>query len=81
VAVGGISADDPTWSTKFRAKYSRMPEGSSLPIVVRRNEREQSFEARLRFVSRVDSQLVEDPRPSAKARRIREGILRGTTRP
>ena len=81
VAVGGISADDPTWSAKFRARYSRMPEGSSLPIVVRRNEHEQTLEARLRFVSRVDSRLVEDPRPSTKARRIREGILRGITRP
>ena len=81
LGVGGISADDPTWSAKFRAKYARLPEGSPLPIVVRRNGREQTLEARLHFVQRTDSRLAEDPRPSAKARRIRDGILRGTTRP
>jgi hypothetical protein len=32
-------------------------------------------------VARVDSHLSEDPRPSAKARRIREGLLRGITQP
>lgn len=79
LAVGGISAGDPTWSMKFRAKYARLPEGSPLPILVRRNGREQTLEARLHFVSRVESRVIEDPRASAKARRIREGILRGTT--
>jgi predicted metalloprotease with PDZ domain len=81
LSVGGISADDPTWSAKFRAKYARLPEGSPLPIVVRRNGREQTLDARLHFVQRIESRLAENPRPSAKARRIREGILRGTTRP
>ena len=38
-------------------------------------------EARLRFVTRVESRLAEDPRASAKARRVRDGILRGITRP
>ena len=81
LAVGGISATDPTWSLKFRTKYARSPEGSPLPILVRRNGREQTLEARLHFASRVESRLVEDARASAKARRVREGILRGTTRP
>jgi predicted metalloprotease with PDZ domain len=81
LAVGGISADDPTWSAKFRAKYARLPEGSPLPILVRRNGREQMLDARLHFVQRTDSRLAENPRPSAKTRRVREGILRGVTRP
>jgi len=81
LAVGGISATDPTWSLKFRTKYARSPEGSPLPILVRRNGREQTLEARLHFASRVESRLVEDARASAKARRVREGLLRGTTRP
>jgi predicted metalloprotease with PDZ domain len=79
--VGGINADDPTWSAQFRAKYSRLPEGSPLPIVVRREGREQNLNAQLRFVTRVDARLAEDPRANARARRVREGILRGTTRP
>ena len=81
LAVGGISATDPTWSLKFRTKYARSPEGSPLPILVRRNGREQTLEARLHFASRVESRLIEDARASAKARRVRDGILRGTTRP
>ena len=81
VSVGGISAADPAWSLKFRAKYARSPEGSALPIQVRRDGRDQTLEARLRFVSRVESRLIEDARASAKARRVREGILRGATRP
>jgi predicted metalloprotease with PDZ domain len=79
VAVGGLSAADPAWSPTFRLKYARSPEGTSLPILVRRNGREQTLEGRLRFVARVESRLAEDPRASAKARRIREGILRGIT--
>jgi len=80
LAVGGISAADPSWSIKFRAKYTRSSEGTPLPILVRRSGREQTLEARLRFASRVESRLIEDARASAKARRVREGILRGTTR-
>jgi predicted metalloprotease with PDZ domain len=81
LAVGGISAVDPNWSAMFRGKYARSPEGTPLPILVRRNGREQTLQARLRLVARVESRLAEDPRASAKARRVREGILRGTTRP
>jgi predicted metalloprotease with PDZ domain len=81
LAVGGISADDPNWSVKFRAKYARLPEGSPLPILVRRAGREQTLEARLHFVSRVESRLIEDARASAKARRVRDGLLRGVTQP
>jgi predicted metalloprotease with PDZ domain len=81
LAVGGISAVDPNWSAMFRGKYARLPEGTPLPILVRRNGREQTLQARLRLVARVESRLAEDPRASAKARGIREGILRGTTRP
>ena len=81
VAVGGISAGDPTWAEQFRAKYGRSAQGSPLPILVRRAGREQTLSARLNFVARVESRLVENPRASAKARRVRDGILRGTTTP
>ena len=81
ISVGGFNADDPNWTEKFRARYARSPEGSDIPVVIRRGGTEQTLTARLRFVSRVDSHLSEDPRPSAKARRIREGLLRGITQP
>jgi len=81
ISVGGFNADDPNWTEKFRARYARSPEGTELPVVVRRGGGEQTLTARLRFVARVDSHLSEDPHPSAKARRIREGLLRGVTQP
>ena len=81
LAVGGIGAGDPTWSEQFRAKYARAPQGSPLPILVRRDGGEITLSARLNVVPRVESRLAEDPRASAKARRLREGILRGTTTP
>jgi predicted metalloprotease with PDZ domain len=81
ISVGGFNADDPNWTDKFRLRYARQPEGTELPVVVRRNGAEQTLTARLRFVTRVGSRLIEDPRPSAKARRIREGLLHGVTQP
>jgi predicted metalloprotease with PDZ domain len=81
LSVGGFSADDPAWSAKFRTKYGGSPEGSPLPIVVKRGGQELTLAAKLRYASRVESRVAEDRRASAKARRVREGILRGTTRP
>ena len=81
LAVGGIAATDPTWSEQFRAKYARAPQGTSIPILISREGKQLTLTARLNFLPHVELRLVEDPRASAKARRVREGILRGTTAP
>jgi len=81
ISVGGFNADDPEWTDKFRSRYARQPEGTALPVVIRRNGSEQTLTAHLHFVLRVDSRLIEDSRASSKARRVREGLLRGTTTP
>jgi hypothetical protein len=81
MAIGGISAADPTWSEQFRAKYARTPQGSPVPILIRRDGREMTLNARLAFTPRVESHLAEDSRASAKARRVRDGILKGITSP
>ena len=81
VSVGGFDATDPGWTDKFRARYGRQREGTEVAVVVRRGGAEQRLAARLHFVTRVDARLIEDPRASAKARRIRDGILKGTTLP
>ncbi|MGZ3331081.1 MAG: M61 family metallopeptidase [Gemmatimonadaceae bacterium] len=81
ISVGGFNADDPAWTEKFRTRYARLAEGTEVPVVIRRGGAERTLTARLRFVARVDSHLSEDPHPSAKARRIREGLLRGVTQP
>ena len=81
ISVGGFNADDPNWTGKFRARYARLPEGTGLPIVVRRNGNDQTLTARLHFVTRIDSRLIDDARASPKARRVRDGLLRGVTQP
>jgi predicted metalloprotease with PDZ domain len=81
VAVAGVRVSDPLWLQKFRARYGRATEGTEVPVRIRRNAREQTVRVRLRFVTRVDPRIVEDSRASPKALRIREGLLRGTTRP
>jgi predicted metalloprotease with PDZ domain len=81
ISVGGFNADDPNWTEKFRSRYARQPEATEVPVVIRRNGAEQTLTAHLHFVTRVDSRLVEDARPSAKARRVREGLLRGVIQP
>ena len=81
LSVAGISLSDPVWLEKFRARYNRAPEGSEVPVRVRRNGREETVLVRLGFVTILDPRIVEDPRANAKARQIREGLLRGVTRP
>ena len=81
ISVGGIGADDPEWTDKFRTRYARQAEGTELAVVVKREGVEKTLSAHLHFVLRVESTLVEDSRASGKARRVREGLLRGTTTP
>jgi predicted metalloprotease with PDZ domain len=81
VSVGGFDAKDPNWTDSFRSRYARQPEGTALPVIVRRNGAERTLSARLHFVTRVESKLVEDQRASAKARRVRDGLLKGITQP
>jgi predicted metalloprotease with PDZ domain len=81
ISVAGFSADDPEWTQKFRSRFARMPEGTDLPVIIRRAGSEQTLMAHLHFVLSVGLRLVEDPRPSARERRIREGLLRGVTQP
>ena len=81
ISVGGINADDPNWTEKFRSRYARQPEGTELPVVIRRTGAEQTLTTRLHFVISVGSHLIEDARASAKARKVRDGLLRGVTQP
>lgn len=81
LAVGGIGLNDPLWLEKFRARYARASEGTEVPVRIRRGTSDQTVRVRLGFISRVDPRIGEDPGASPKARLIREGLLRGTTRP
>ena len=77
LSVGGLSAADPAWSPMFRARYSRSPEGTPFPILVRRNGREQTLEARLRFVREG---AIPTGGRSARLRKGAEGERRDSKR-
>jgi predicted metalloprotease with PDZ domain len=55
--------------------------GSVVRVRVRRDDREVSLDFRIDEATETFYQVVEDSHASAKAKRIREGILRGTTQP
>jgi predicted metalloprotease with PDZ domain len=55
--------------------------GSAVRLRVRRDDREVSIDFRIDEATETFYQVVEDSHAGAKARRIREGILRGTTLP
>ena len=55
--------------------------GSVVRLKVRRDEHEMSIDFRIDEVTETSYQVVEDSHGNAKAKRIREGILRGTTQP
>lgn len=55
--------------------------GNEVHLRVRRDDREISIDFRIGEASETFYQVVEDSHADAKAKRIREGILRGTTQP
>ena len=81
ISIAGFNAEDPNWTERFRTRYAREAEGTNLPVVIKRDGTQQTLTAHLHFVLRVESNVVEDSRASAKAKRIRSGLLTGTTTP
>jgi S1-C subfamily serine protease len=55
--------------------------GNLVRLRVRRDDHEMSVEFRIGEITETFYQVVEDPRADARARRLREGILRGITQP
>jgi predicted metalloprotease with PDZ domain len=55
--------------------------GNVVHLRVRRDDREISVDFRIGEASETFYQVIEDSHANAKAKRIREGILRGTTQP
>jgi predicted metalloprotease with PDZ domain len=59
----------------------RQNRNSALHLSVRREEQKTNLEFRLSEISETGYAIAESAQPSEKARRIREGLLRGTTQP
>ena len=62
----------------YRNRYRTEVEGTPLVVRIRRNGQERMLQGDVRFNETVDYAIQEDGRASEKARRIRDGILRGT---
>jgi predicted metalloprotease with PDZ domain len=78
VRVGDVEVSDPNFGSKFRAAYVGRAGGSPLPITVRRGEETMTLNGRLVYAPGVP-RIAEDPAAPARAVRLRNGILRGTT--
>ena len=78
VTVGDIPVADQQFGAKFRLRYAGRATGSAFPIVVKRNGAAVTLQAKLLYAPGLP-RLGEDPGASAKAARVRNGILQGLT--
>jgi predicted metalloprotease with PDZ domain len=78
LAVGDVVVTDPGFAARFRERFARASEGSPITLRVRRVAQTLNLNARLRLGPGA-ARIVPDANASAKARRIRDGILQGRT--
>jgi predicted metalloprotease with PDZ domain len=79
-AIGGRSTRDPRFGTLWRGYWGRRP-GAQMPVTVRRGEEELTLSVLVEVVPRIERRIEPHPGASARARRIRAGILRGPATP
>jgi S1-C subfamily serine protease len=77
LAVGDIPVTDEQFGEHFRAKFGNAADGSPISVQVRRAGATTTLNGKLRFAP-GDFVVDADAKASAKAVRIRNGILRGT---
>jgi predicted metalloprotease with PDZ domain len=77
VSIGDIAVEDQSFGQRFRQQFGSR-EGAALPMRVRRDGQEVALQGKVRLVARTEMRIEADPGASAKAARIRAGILRGS---
>ncbi len=78
--IGGSSTLDPDFGRQWRDVWGNR-RGAELPLIVLRADERKTLTARVEIDQRVERRIEPDPNASAKARRIRTGILQGLPRP
>jgi predicted metalloprotease with PDZ domain len=78
LAIGDVLVTDPEFGVRFRERFATAHEGAPITLRVRRVAQTLTLTARLRF-SPGAVRIVPDNNASARARRIRDGILQGRT--
>lgn len=76
LAIGDLSVTDPDFGPAFRARIGKS-ENAPLPIKVHRGLDTLTLNGKVVLASRVERRIEADSAASAKAVRIRNGILRG----
>ncbi len=80
IRVGDVEVKDENFGVAFRARYANA-EGTTVPVVVKRDDGEKTLQARIKLELVVTERLLYDAKASAKAARVRSGILKGITSP
>jgi predicted metalloprotease with PDZ domain len=76
-SLDGVRTSNPAWQD-WRQKYA-LREGAPIEIKVARDGRVITLNPPVKFATLIDRKLEPDPAASDKAKRIREGILKGVT--
>nr|MBA3660025.1 PDZ domain-containing protein [Gemmatimonadales bacterium] len=79
LALGDVTVNSLDFGPAFRARFSHATDGDSLPIRIIRGADTLTLAGKVRLVARPEAKLEFDPAASAKALRIRNGIIRGKT--
>jgi S1-C subfamily serine protease len=79
MSVGDVPGAAPALSEHLRAKYGNAANGTIIPITIVRDGKQSSLAGPLHFTWRVNVHIAPLPGASAKAVRVRGGILHGTT--
>jgi len=77
VQVGDIPVRDQTFGEQFRSRYAKA-EGAKLPVKIRRGTETLDLQIDVRLAERTEQRFIINPSASAKAVKIRNGILKGT---
>ena len=76
-SVDGVPTSNPAWEG-WRQKFAQR-EGAPLEIQFLRDGIPKTLGTTVKFATLIDRRLEPDPAATEKAKRIREGILKGTT--
>lgn len=76
-SIGGIATSNPAWQ-EWRQKYAQR-EGAPIEIKLIRDGASVTLNPPVKFAALIDRKLEADPAATDKAKRIRDGILKGTT--
>ncbi len=74
--IGGRSTLDPEFGERWREYWGKRP-GATMTLTVIRQSETATLDATVELATLIDRHIAPDPAASAKARRIRAGILRG----